>query len=130
MNMQDPIQMTMLVLAIIVVVTFTVLSLVYPTEEVATIALAKRMQYESLACSPLGEPIDEYIVRYSSDDSPPLEIKKLTKDMADELRVHAYSVEKISDPLGEITSIDAEVIDVVEKHNAILSNDDQDEWEF
>tara|TARA_Y100000034_G_scaffold80451_1_gene96523 strand:+ start:527 stop:787 length:261 start_codon:yes stop_codon:yes gene_type:complete len=86
--MQDPILMTMLVLAVIVVVTFTVLSLVYPTEKVATIALAKRMQYESLACSPLGEPIDE------------------------------------------ITSIDAEVIDVVEKHNAILSNDDQDEFEW
>ena len=40
--MQDPISVTLVVLAIFVIVTFTVLSLVYPTERAATEALSKR----------------------------------------------------------------------------------------
>jgi hypothetical protein len=130
--MQDPIQMTMLVLAIIVVVTFTVLSLVYPTEQAATDALSKRLSYQDAqydvavydedgnrhpgvykmdiltddeANALMNDDVNEYIVSYVPNCNQP-EVRYLTDDMAAELAEHAYSVEKVGDPLSEICDKD------------------------
>lgn len=96
--MQD-INTIVLLLSIIVIVTFTVLDLLYPASLSATDAIYKRMQHQ--ADDMLKQDVNEYIVSYVPNCNNP-EVQYLTDDMAAELKEHAYSVEKIGDPLSEI----------------------------
>lgn len=102
--MQDPISVTLVVLAIFVIVTFTVLSLVYPTERAATDAAYKRVQHQNNDMLKRG--INEYIVSYIPGHKHGLgrpEVQYLTDKQANDIKKDGkWSVEKVGDPLSEI----------------------------